>query len=116
MNCPLSLKYICRKLWEHVVASNKMKHLEQNQILYDLQYGFPSSRSCETQLISFIQGPANNKNIQIDIIIMDFAKPFVKVSHHHLINKIDFCGINCNVPSKIMKKPNALANTRNKDY
>ena len=36
------------KCKEHVVTSSIMKHLEYNNILYDLQHGFRSSRSCET--------------------------------------------------------------------
>jgi hypothetical protein len=32
-----------------------MSHLENNKILYNLQHGFRKARSCETQLIDFIQ-------------------------------------------------------------
>ena len=58
-----------------------MQHLENSNILYDFQHGFRSSRSCETQLISFIQDLARSadNNTQTDIIIMDFAKAFDKV-------------------------------------
>jgi len=40
----------------------------------------------ETQLISLIQNisHSHNKNSQIDIPIMDFAKSFDKVPHTHL--------------------------------
>ena len=50
-------------------------NLENNNILYELQHGFRHNRSCETQLLSFIQelSEAHNKNIQTDLIIMDFA-------------------------------------------
>ena len=60
-----------------------MKHLEESNILYHLQHGFRSSRSCETQLISFVQDLAQSadKKIQTDLIIMDFAKAFDKVSY-----------------------------------
>ena len=65
---------------------------------YDLLYGFRSSRSCEAQLVSFIQDLAksSDKNIQTDLIIMDFAKAFDKVSHKHLMYKISYYGINYN--------------------
>jgi hypothetical protein len=55
-----------------------MTYLENNNILYDLQHGFRKSRSCESQLLQFIQefSKNNNKNIQTDLIIMDFAKEF----------------------------------------
>ena len=95
---PISLTCIICKLLEHVVTSSIMKHLEYNNILYDLQHGFRSSRSCETQQVSFIQDLAksSDKNIQTDLIIMDFAKAFDKVSHKHLMYKISYYGINCN--------------------
>ena len=64
-----------------------MPHLENNNILYDLQHGITPSRSCETQLISFLQhiSQSNNQNIQTDVVIMDFAKAFDKVPHQHLL-------------------------------
>ena len=92
---PISLTCICSKLCEHIIASSLMKHLEESNILYDLQHGFPSSRSCETQLISFVQDLAQSadKKIQTDLIIMDFAKAFDKVSHRHLLYKLSYYGI-----------------------
>ena len=38
------------KVMKHIVASHIRKHLETNNILYPLQHGFRSKRSCETQL------------------------------------------------------------------
>jgi hypothetical protein len=35
----------------------------------------------------------NNKNIQTDLIIMDFAKAFDKVSHRRLLYKLKYYGI-----------------------
>jgi hypothetical protein len=53
-----------------------MNHIENNKILYELQHGFRHNRSRETQLLSFIQelSETDSKNIQTDLIIMDFAK------------------------------------------
>jgi hypothetical protein len=41
-----------------------------------MQHGFRSNRSCESQIISLAHQLAqnNDKNIQTDLIIMDFAK------------------------------------------
>ena len=75
-----------------------MQHLENSNILYDFQHGFHSSRSCETPLISFIKDLAQSadKNIQTDIIIMDFTKAFEKVLHRHLLYKLTYYGVNNN--------------------
>jgi hypothetical protein len=60
---------------EHVITKHILNHLESNSLLYDLQHGFRYSRSCESQLLSFVQELAANsdKNIQTDLIIMNFA-------------------------------------------
>jgi len=92
---PISLTCISCKLLEHVIASNMMEHLESNNILYEMQHGFRSNRSCESQIISLAHQLAqnNDKNIQTDLIIMDFAKAFDKVPHKRLIFKLTFYGI-----------------------
>ena len=92
---PISLTCISCKLMEHIITKHIMNHLENNKILYDLQHGFRHSRSCETQLLSFIQelSETDNKNIQTDLIIMDFAKAFDKVPHHRLLYKLKYYGI-----------------------
>ena len=95
---PVSLTCILSKLCEHIISSNIMKHLEFNSILYDLQHGFRSSRSCDTQLISFLQelSQSSDKNLQTDVIVMDFAKAFDKVPHKRLLYKLGFYGIRNN--------------------
>ena len=95
---PVSLTCILYKLCEHIISSNIMQHLEKHSILYDLQHGFRSARSCETQLVSFIQELASStdKNIQTDVIVMDFAKAFDKVPHKRLLYKLKYYGISNN--------------------
>ena len=80
---------------EHIISSNIMSHLENNKILCNLQHGFRKARSCETQLIDFIQEltKSNNCSKQTDLIIMDFAKAFDKVPHCRLLYKLKFYGI-----------------------
>jgi retron-type reverse transcriptase len=92
---PISLTCISCKLLEHVMASNMMEHLESNNILYEMQHGFRSNRSCESQIISLAHQLAqnNDKNIQTDLIIMDFAKAFDKVPHKRLISTLNFYSI-----------------------
>jgi hypothetical protein len=52
---PISLTCICCKLMEHIITSN-------HKILYNLQHGFRKARSCETQLIDFIQELTKSNN------------------------------------------------------
>ena len=72
-----------------------MHFLEKRGVLYDLQHGFRKKRSCETQLISLYHSLTNarSRGVQTDLIVMDFAKAFDKVSHRHLAAKLDHYGI-----------------------
>jgi hypothetical protein len=45
---------------EHILASKIMKHGEENNTLYPLQHGFWKGRSCETQLIEFVDDISKN--------------------------------------------------------
>jgi hypothetical protein len=57
---PISLTCICCKLLEHIVVSNIMSHADKYNILYPFQHGFRKFRSCETQLIEFIDDVTRN--------------------------------------------------------
>jgi hypothetical protein len=83
---------------EHIVVSAIMTHADKHNILYPLQHGFRKERSCETQLIEFIDDVTSNieKSVQTDILIMDFSKAFDKVSHNLLTHKLSHYGIKGN--------------------
>ena len=100
---PVSLTSVCCKIMEHVLASNIMRHGEDNGILYQLQHGFQRNISCETQLIEFIDDLTKNlqEGLQTDVLIMGFAKAFDKVNHSLLIHKIHQYGIRGKVNSWI---------------
>jgi hypothetical protein len=71
-----------------------MQHAEENNILYPLQHGFRKGRSCETQLIEFVDDISKNiqEGRQTDILIMGFAKAFDKVNRSLLIHKLRYYG------------------------
>ena len=92
---PISLTSITSKIFEHILSSNIMKHLEANNILNGHQHGFRHGYSCETQLISLVQDLCLNydKDIQTDLISMDFAKAFDTVPHCRLLYKLQWYGV-----------------------
>ena len=93
---PVSLTCILCKTLEHIMYSNIMRHLEQNNILHANQHAFRKRHSCETQLVNVIEDWANSidKKQQVDIFILDFEKAFDTVPHELLKSKLHKYGIN----------------------
>jgi hypothetical protein len=92
---PVSLTCVICKVMEHVIVSNIMEFLDSNQILTDRQHGFRKGRSCETQLLEFIDELVRymEGGGQADVLIMDFAKAFDKCNHSLLSHKLSAYGI-----------------------
>ena len=69
---PISLTCICCKLLEHLIVKHIMSHADTHNILYPLQHGFRTGRSCEAQLLEFIDDvnvisvTRNKKPIEFD--------------------------------------------------
>jgi len=75
-----------------------MSHANSHNILYPLEHGFRSRRSCESQLI-FVHDIVSNMaaGLQTDVCILDFAKAFDKVGHRRLVEKLKWYSIDGSV-------------------
>ena len=51
---PVSLSSVTCKILEHIICRHLRQHLEKNKILTNLNHGFRSGYSCETQIITTI--------------------------------------------------------------
>ena len=92
---PISLTSVCCKVFEHIIYSSVMSHLENFHIISDEQFGFRAKRSAELQLLRTIHDLSFNLNnkLQTDVILLDFCKAFDKVSHRLLLYKLDHYSI-----------------------
>ena len=80
-----------------------MQFLTKYNILYPLQHGFLDKRSCESQLIEFVNDIAFNmqKCHKYAVVVMNFAKPFHKVAHNRLLYKLSSYEVKGNTLSLI---------------
>jgi hypothetical protein len=96
---PISLTSVLVKLLEKVVKSSIMKHLTTNNLLSNNQHGFVDHKACVTNLLEtadFLTAHYADK-IPTDLILLDFAKAFDKVSHKRLLLKLKGYGIQGNL-------------------
>ena len=72
-----------------------MKFLTHHRLLNESQHGFREARSSVTQLLQLLHSwySSLEKGDSVDVIFLDFAKAFDKVSHHHLLYKLQCYGI-----------------------
>ena len=78
---PISHLRTCSKVLEHIISSHLIKHLENNNLLYEFQHSFRHNRSCETQLVSFINDLAKSydNGKQTDSVQVTLLPPEVSV-------------------------------------
>ena len=84
---PISLLSLISKAFERCIYNRLIEHVHGQ--IYELQYGFLRGRSTTSQLLHVLQQVLNvleQKN-QVDIVYLDFAKAFDKVSHNLLLGE-----------------------------
>jgi hypothetical protein len=72
-----------------------MKYMQLKRLIVPSQHGFVPNKACVTNLLEtldFITDALKNGH-SVDLVLLDFAKAFDKVSHAKLVQKLKAYGI-----------------------
>src|SRR5678815_1354429 len=91
----VSLTSLVVKVLEKLLKGHIEKYLEDNKVLYDSQHSFRKGRSCQTNLLEFMEFITDciDRGDPVDIVYLDFNKAFDKVPHIRLMKKLLQCSI-----------------------
>ena len=68
--------------------------MHEHKILADSQHGSRKRRACgPSYLTCYDQSSVVNRDGQVDMLILDFAKDFDTVAHERLLSKLESYGI-----------------------
>ena len=93
---PVSLTSMVGKLLERLINQAIMiAHMSQHNLINDTQHGFLPKRSCQTNLLLYLELLTSciDKGLDIDVLYLDFAKTFNKVPHKRLLKKVQAHGV-----------------------
>ena len=85
----MSLTSVICKILESIVRDHIMRYLKINEIITPSQHCFFPNKACMTNLLETLNiiTDAVNKGKSVDLVLLDFAKAFDKVSHEKLLLK-----------------------------
>ena len=94
---PISLLPVFSKLIEKLMYNQIMSFIEENNIIYEHQYGFRKKHTTThplLHLLNHISESSNKPNPELTMsIFIDLKKAFDTVSHDILIHKLNKYGI-----------------------
>jgi len=78
-----------------IIRDAQVHHLESNELIVNSQHGFCKGRWCLTNLLEFFDKVTGciDTGDSVDVIFLDLAKAFDKVSHKRLLLKLKAHGI-----------------------
>ena len=84
---------------ESIIGDSMIVHLVKFQLIKASQHGFMNSKSCQTNLIEYLDTLTSlvDAGHDVDVIYLDFAKAFDKVPHRRLLQKLEAHGISGHV-------------------
>ena len=87
---PVSLACVMCKLMEHFICTHIRSHSDRHGILSDLNHGFRSRHSCESQLLITTHDflARMDRREETDVLVLDFSKTVDTVPHKRLLQKL----------------------------
>jgi hypothetical protein len=91
---PISLTSVVCKVMETIISEDLSKYVVERNILPSQQHGFIRGRSVLTNLLSCVNSwtKSIDEGVSVDVVYLDFAKAFDRVSHKKLLYKVDQIG------------------------
>ena len=92
---PISLLPVISKVVEKIVFSQLYKYFNDNNLLYNSQYGFRKGHSCELaamEVTDKIFKYLDDKKLPL-AIYLDFSKAFDTINHKILLHKLKYYGV-----------------------
>ena len=92
---PVALTSHLIKVFEKVLRSHIITHMDKNNLFNPRQHGFRVGRSCLSQLVSHFDNIIHQleHGQNVDVVYIDFAKAFDKVDFLITLRKINTLGI-----------------------
>ena len=96
---PISLLPLMSKILEKLLKTRTNQFLEENNILYNNQFGFRNGYNTSDALLHYVDDcvSALDERLYTVSVFLDFSKAFDTINRHNLLSKLDRLGFRGNV-------------------